>query len=178
MTILDKVNATTRTFVQNFVDKEPANYVEAGLLYQIIVTGRFHVALLTILHNHARDPELMVLIKDALENLSEKAIKDCEDFLETEGAMLPTIRFPERSLENVKDIPSSAHLSDIEIAIALVNMHNASQMALLTGINQCYHLEIGTGLRKQLNTAMDWGYRLQQLMLHRGWLPEIAKIEH
>lgn len=178
MTILDKVNATTRTFVQKLVDKEPANYIEAGILYQIVVSGRFHVALLTILHNHARDPELMALIKDALDNLSEKTIKDCEDLLETEGAMLPTMRFPERPLENVQDIPSAAHLSDTEIAIVLVNMHNASQMALLTGINQCYHLEIGNALRKQLNSAIDWGYRLQQLMLHRGWLPKTAKIEH
>lgn len=66
----------------------------------------------------------------------------------------------------------------MEIAITLANMHNASQMALLTAINQCYHLEIGNNLGQQLNTAMDWGYRLQQLMLHQGWLPKIAKIEH
>ncbi|MDJ0306419.1 DUF3231 family protein [Dehalobacter sp.] len=178
MTILDKVNATSRSIVQKFVDKEPANYIEAGLLYQIVVTGRYHVALLTIFHNHAKDLELMQLIKDALDNLSEKTIKKCEDLLQTEDAMIPTVRFPERLLESAQNIPSAAHLSDMEIAMALVNMHGASQMALLTAINQCYHLEIGIELRKQLNIALDWGYRLLQLMLHRGWLPQIAKVEH
>lgn len=178
MTILDKVNATSRSIVQKFVDKEPANYIEAGLLYQIVVTGRYHVSILTILHNHAKDPELMQIIKDALDNLSEKTIKKCEDLLQTEDAMIPTVRFPERLLKSAQDIPSGAHLSDMEIAMALVNMHGASQMALLTAINQCYHLEIGIELRKQLNIALDWGYRLLQLMLHRGWLPQIAKLEH
>lgn len=178
MTMLDKVNAKSRSLIQELVDKEPANYIEAGLLYQIIVTGRYHVSLLTIYHNHTKDPELMQIIKDAIDNLSEKTIKDCEDFLLAGDAMIPTVRFPERLLESAQDIPSGAHLSDMEIAMALANMHGASQIALLTAINQCYHLDIGTKLRKQLNVALDWGYRLLQLMLHRGWLPQIAKVEH
>lgn len=178
MTILDQVNAKSRSFVQGLVDKEPANYIEAGLLYQIVITGRYHVSLLTVLHNHAQDPELMQLIKDAIDNLSEKTLKGCEDLLQSEDAMIPTMRFPEHKLESAQDIPSSAHLSDMEIAMALANMHGASQMALMTAINQCYHLEIGFTLRKQLNTALDWGYRLLELMLHRGWLPQIAKITH
>lgn len=178
MTILDQVNAKSRSFVQDLVDKEPANYIEAGLLYQIILSGRYHVSLLTILHNHAQDPELMKLIKDAIDNLSERTLKDCEDLLLSENAMIPTVRFPEHKLESTQDIPSAAHLSDMEIAMALVNMHGASQLALMTAINQSYHLEIGSKLRKQLNTALDWGYHLLELMLHRGWLPQIAKITH
>lgn len=178
MTMIDKVNAKSRSIVQELVDKEPANYIEAGLLYQIIITGRYHVSILTILHNHAKDPELMQIIKDALDNLSEKTIKDCEDFLLTEDAMIPSVRFPERLLESAQDIPSGAHFSDMEIAMALVNIHGASQMVLLATINQCYHLDIGSKLRIQLNVALDWGYRLLQLMLHRGWLPQIAKVEH
>jgi hypothetical protein len=55
---------------------------------------------------------------------------------------------------------------------------SASQVTLMTAINQCYQLDIGIELRKQLNIAMDWGYRLQQLMLDRHWLPEVAKIKH
>jgi len=178
LTILDKVNAKGRSLVQNFVNDESANYIEAGLLYQIIITGRFHVSLLSIFYNHAKDPELMELIKDALDNLSERTIKVCEDILDANDAMLPTMRFPERLLGSTQDIPSAAHITDMEIAMGLVNMHGASQMALLMAINQSYHLEIGIKLRKQLNIALDWGYRLQQLMLHREWLPQIAKVQH
>lgn len=176
MTILDKVSAKTNSLAQKFVDKESVNYIEAGLLYGIVATGRYHVAILTVLHNHAQDPELKRLIKDALDNLAEKTTKQCEELLLMGDAKLPAVRFPERSLENGQDIPSAAHFTDMEIAMILVNMHNASQLTLMTTINQCYQPEIGTKLRNQLNIGLDWGYRLQQLMLHRGWLPEIAKV--
>ena len=96
----------------------------------------------------------------------------------TGDAKIPSVRFPEHPLENRLDIPSAARLTDMEIAMILVNMHGASQVALVAGISQGYQLEIASELRNQLNIALDWGYRLQQLMLHRGWLPEMAKVEH
>ena len=178
MTILDQINAKSRSIVQGFVDQEPLNYIEAGLMHQFIITGRYHVSLLSVLHNHAKDPELKQLIKDALNDLSEDTIKYCEDFLKAENAVLPSVRYPEYPLENVQNIPDAAHLSDHVIAMALVNIHGASQIALLAAINQCYHLDIAFQFRKQINISMDWSYRLLQLMLHRGWLPEIAKIQH
>ncbi|MEL7567961.1 MAG: DUF3231 family protein [Dehalobacterium sp.] len=178
MTILDKVSAKSRNMIQNLLDKECVSYIEAGLLHQIVITGRFYVNLLIILHNHAQDTDLKLLIEDALNNLSGKTTKVCEELLQKGNAMLPTVSFPKRSLESGLDIQSNAHLSDMEIAITLVNMHSASQMALLTAINQSYSLEIGNQLRKQLDKSLDWGYRLMQLMLHRNWLPEIAKVKH
>lgn len=144
----------------------------------ITVNARYHITLLTLLSNHAQDTELKELIKDALDNLSKETNKKCEELLQLGEAQLPTIRFLERSLESNLDIPSAAHFTDLEIAMSLVNMHNASQLALLIAINQSYQLEIGMELRSQLNNALDWGYRLLQLMLRRGWLPEIAKIQH
>lgn len=53
MAILDTVSATGRSIVQKFTDKEPVNYIEAGMLYEIVVTGRFHVSFLSVLYNHA-----------------------------------------------------------------------------------------------------------------------------
>lgn len=179
MTILDKVSATSRSFVQNFIDKEPVNYIEAGLLYGIVTVGRYNVAMLTLLHNHAQEPELKPLIKEAIDTLTEKTIKYCEDQLKTGGAKLPTIRFNERALESGLEIPNGARYSDMEIAMVLVNLHGACQTAILTAISQSYHLDISIELRNQLNDALDWGYRLQQLMLHKNWLPKIAKVvEH
>jgi len=171
MTILDQVSATSRSIVQQTVDKESVNYA-------MVTTGRYHVAVLSVFHNHAQEPQLRQLIKEAIDNLSEKTVKKCEALLLTGDAKIPSVRFPEHPLENRLDIPSAARLTDMEIAMILVNMHGASQVALVAGISQGYQLEIASELRNQLNIALDWGYRLQQLMLHRGWLPEMAKVEH
>jgi len=178
MTILDKLEAKGRTLVQGFTDPEALNYVEAGLLTGIAITGRYHVTLLTLFYNHASDPELKQIIKDALANLSDKAAIKAEELLEHGDAQIPSVSFQERSFESGLEIPPAAHLSDREIAMSLVNMHNASQLALLIAINQCYQLKIGSELRKQLNLALDWGYRLLELMLEKGWLPQIPKVKH
>lgn len=178
MTLLDQVSAVSRSIVQEMVDEESVNYIEAALLYGMVTTARYHVAVLSVFHNHAQDPQLRQLIKDAIDNLAEKTIKKCEALLLTGDAKLPSVKFPEHPLKNQLDIPGAAHLTDMEIAMSLVNMHGASQLALVAGINQSYQLKIARELRNQLNIALDWGYRLLQLMLHQGWLPEMTKVEH
>lgn len=178
MTILDKVNAKSRSIIQNFTDEEPANYIEAGLLYQIVVAGRFHVAILNVLYNHAENLELKALIKDAVESLTESTIKYGEEFLISNDTALPDIRFSERKLETVSDIPSSSHFSDREIALLIMEIHGTGQIALLTAINQSFHTVIANHLRKEMNLGFDWAYRLQQLMLTEHWLPEVAKVNH
>jgi len=178
MNILEKATAKSNSIVQNIIDHEPANYIEAGLQYQIVLMGRFQASVITILYNHAEDPELRILLKDARDALVERTVQMSEDFLQSEDVNLPTIQFPERSLEKYQDIPDYLHFSDMEIALLLLEMNSTSQMALLTAINQSYHLEIGNRLRKELNMGFDWAYRLEQLMLQRNWLPKIAKIVH
>ncbi|WP_368294419.1 hypothetical protein [Dehalobacter sp. TBBPA1] len=178
MNILEKATAKSNSIVQNIIDHEPINYIEAGLQYQIVLMGRFQASIITTLYNHAEDPELRVLLKDARDALVERTVKMSEDFLRSEDVKLPTIQFPERSLEEYQDIPDHLHFSDMEIALLLLEMSASSQMALLTAINQSYHLEIGNRLRKELNIGFDWAYQLEQLMLQRNWLPKIAKIVH
>lgn len=178
MSVIEQVSVAGRAVVQSLVDKEPVNYIEAGSLYGIITIGRYHVALLTVLHNHAQDPQLKVLIKEAMDTLSEVTLKKCEHHLKSGGAKMPSIEFPERSLQDRVDIPGAARLSDREIALTLAGLDASSQLSLLTALHQCYQLEIALTLRTQLSTALDWSYRLLQLMLHRGWLPEIAKVTH
>ena len=77
-----------------------------------------------------------------------------------------------------KDIPTDACLSDMEIAAALGTMAKASQMALLAALHQSYQLDVGMMLRKRLDEDLDWNTRLLNLMLNRGWLPHITKVEH
>lgn len=176
MTILDKVNAKSRSIIQNYTDNEPANYIEAGMIYQIVLTGRFQVAMLNVLYNHAENQELKALIKDAITSLVERTIKYSEDFLIENDTALPNTRFSDRPLENVQEIPSASHFSDMEISLILLEMNGTSQTALLTAISQCYHMEIGAKFRKEINMGFDWAYRLQHLMLTQHWLPEVAKI--
>lgn len=178
MNILEKVSAQARSMVQPLIDKEAVNYVESGVLYGIVMQGRYHVSFLSILHNHARDSKLRHLIKEALDELSEVTIVKCEDLLRAGDAQVPAFDLPVHSLDDKLDIPSNARLSDAEIAMALVTMDAAAQAALLSSIHQCYQLEISLTLRNQLNKGLDWSYTLLQLMLDRGWLPKIAKVEH
>lgn len=178
MSVIEQVSVAGRSMVQSLIDKEPVNYIEAGSLYGITTIGRYHVSLLAVLHNHAQDPKLKELIRESMDNLSEITVKKCENLLNAGGAKVPTIKFPDRPLKDNLDIPDAGHLSDREIAVTLANLDAAGQMSLLTALHQCYQLEIALVLRSQLTNAMDWSYRLLQLMLHRGWLPEIAKVEH
>lgn len=178
MTIVDKVSAKGRSIIQKYVDQEPANYIEAGLVHQIILTGRFHVATMSLLYNHAQDAELRKLIKDVIDNITEKTIEASEDFFNDANAQIPTIKFTERHLEDIQNIPESIRYTDQEIVIMLADMHTSANLALLMAINQSYNLDLSLELRKQLNLGLEWGYRLLELSLHRGWLPEIAKVNH
>lgn len=178
MTIVDQLSAGARNIVQSVIDREPINYMEAGAMYGIVIQGRYHVSLMSILYNHAQDPELKRLIKEARDNLAESTAKRCENFLRTGAAQVPTTHFPDHPLENRTNIPEAAHLTDKEIAMTLAIHDSAGQMALLAAIHQCYQLEVARTLRDELNKGLDWSYRLLQLMLHRGWLPEIAKVTH
>ena len=51
-------------------------------------------------------------------------------------------------------------------------------MALLAALHQSYQLNVGMMLRKRLDEGLDWNLRLLTLMLNRGWLPHLAKVEH
>ena len=177
MTILDQIHARSRAIVQSIIDKEPVNYFEAGALYSIVAYGRHNASVLSVLYNHAQDYELKALIKEAIDGLAV-TIKQCEEFLAVGGAQIPTTRFSHHPLEDRLDIPSAARLTDMEISQSLHTMSATSQTALLISIHQCYQLEISVALRSMLNDSLDWNYRLLQLTLHQGWLPEIAKVEH
>ncbi|MDR3565944.1 MAG: DUF3231 family protein [Negativicutes bacterium] len=178
MTMIDQIKAGTRNIVQSLVDNEPINAIEAGALYSIVIQGRYHVSLLSILHNHAQDPALKQLIAEAQDDLAESTVRRCENLLQAGEAKVPDTQFPTHPLEDRLNIPTAAHLSDAEIAMTLVVNDAAGQTALLLAIHQCYQLEVAMALRDELNKGLDWSYRLLQLMLHRGWLPEIAKVTH
>ena len=105
-------------------------------------------------------------------------MKKGESLLEAGGATLPIVSYPEAPLEESMQIPDGARIADPVIAVSLVNIDGASQMALLASLHQCYQPEISLALRTQLNRALDWSFRLQQLMLQRGWVPEVAKVAH
>jgi hypothetical protein len=178
MTVMDQVRAGTRAAIQPLLDKEAVNYVEAGGLHAMVAGARLNVSLLSVFYNHARDPELRKLIKDAIGHLSEATIKKAEDLLRAGGARVPAVAFREYPLTESLEIPSAARLDDEVIALSLVTIDGASQMVLLTAMHQCYQPEIIRALGSQLRSSVEWAFRLQQLMLKRGWLPEIAKVKH
>jgi len=178
MTIMDKVEAAARTSVQAILDKEPISYLEASSLYSIIASGRHNLCVLEVLYNHAQDPELKNLIKDAIDNIVVPAIDHCEVLLEQSGAQTPHFRFSEHQLHQDLDIPSDARLTDYEISANIAIMARASQVSLLAALHESYQLEVGGMYRKFLDAGLDWNYRLSQLMIHRGWLPHLAKITH
>ncbi|MBP2650158.1 MAG: hypothetical protein H6Q74_983 [Firmicutes bacterium] len=178
MTMIDKVNGVVHTAIQSIVDKEPINYIEAGSLYGIVTQGRHNVAVLSVLHNQAKDHELKTLIAAAIDSHSEKTVKVCEDFLEKGHSELPKTRFSIHPLKDNLDIPFEGRLSDEEIAMLLINMAKASQLATFSAILNTYQPEIALSLRRIIDDGLDWNYKLVQLMIHRGWLPTVAKIEH
>lgn len=176
MTVLDQVRSGGRAIIESLLDKEPVNYIEAGALYGMVATGRYHVAVLSAFYNHAQDPALRELIKEAIDQLSEATVKKGENLLEAGGAKAPTIDYPDHSLEGRLDIPAEARLEDMVIATALADIDVASQVALVTAIHQCYAPEISLVLRSHLIKALDWSQKLLQLMLNRGWLPQVPKV--
>lgn len=178
MTIADKVSAAGRAALQSLTDREPVNYIEAGGLYGIIAQGRHNIALLSVLYNQARDSELRELIKQSIDGLTKETVERCEDLLQKGGAELPAAHFSAPQLKPRQDSPPSVQLSDGEIALAVANLAKASQTALLAMLHQTYQPEIALVLRTELDNGLDWGYRMMQLMLHRGWLLHIAKVHH
>ncbi len=179
MSILDKVNVETRNIVNMFFDKEPINYIEAAGLYSIIAQGRYNIAALEVMYNHAQDSSLKELINEAIEQHTQSLIEQSEDILGKNGGKLPTLSFTSRTLHNTAlHIPADAHLTDGEIAITLGTMAKAAQMTLLAALHQSYQLEVALMYREVLDAGLDWDYRLLQLMLNRGWLPHLAKFQH
>ncbi len=179
MSILERVNSETRNIFSMFFDKEPLNYLEAAGLYGVIAQGRYNAAVLEVLYNHAEDSALKDLIKEAIGHHNKSVIEQSEDLLQKSGGALPNLCFAKRSLHRNKlDIPEDARLTDREIAIAIGSIAKASQMALLTALHQSYQLDVALMYRELLDDGLDWDYRLLQLMLKRGWLPHLAKLEH
>lgn len=179
MTILEKVSSETRNILNMFFDKEPLNYLEAAGLYGVIAQGRCNIACLEVFYNHASDPELKSLIREAMDDQTKSLIEHSERILSDNGDPLPTLSFTKRNLhKEALDIPKDAHLTDKEIAIGIGTMAKASQMALLSTLHQSYQLEVALMYRQMLDAGLDWDYRLLQLMLNRGWLPQLAKLEH
>jgi len=179
MTLLDKISAETRNVINTLFDKEPLNYLEATSMYAIIAQGRHNAALLEILYNHAHDPDLKRLIKEAIDAQISLLISQAEDFLEESRGGIPNLRFPKRQLHaEPLAIPESARFTDMEIAITIGAMAKASQLAILTAMHNSYQLNVLAMYRKLLDAGLDWDYRLLELMLNRGWLPEIGKITH
>jgi len=179
MTILEKVSSETRGIFNMFFDKEPLNYLEAASLYGVIAQGRYNIAALEILYNHAEDKELKSLIKEALERHNKTLIEHSEEMLQNSGGSIPALTFNRRTLHKTPlNIPPDAHLTDAEVAIAVGTMGKAAQMALLAALHQSYQVEVALMYREMLDAGLDWDYRLLQLMLNRGWLPRLAKIQH
>lgn len=179
MTILEKVSSETRNILNMFFDKEPLNYLEAAGLYGVIAQGRCNIACLEVFYNHAQDSELKGLIHEAMDTQTKTLINHSEKLLSDSGGPLPIVSFTKRTLHKESlAIPADAHMTDGEIAIAIGTMGKAAQMALLATLHQSYQLEVALMYRKILDAGLDWDYRLLQLMLNRGWLPRLAKIEH
>ncbi|MDF2636031.1 MAG: hypothetical protein K0R78_2905 [Pelosinus sp.] len=179
MTILETVSTETRNIFNMFFDKEPLNYLEAAGLYGMIAQGRYNVAALEVLYNHAHDPELKLLVKEAIERQTKVIVEHSEEMLQESGGRIPTLAFTQRTLHKTAlNIPTDAHFTDEEVAIAVGTMGKAAQMALLAALHQSYQLEVAMMYRKMLDAGLEWDYRLLQLMLRRGWLPRLAKLEH
>lgn len=179
MTLLEKVSSETRNIFAMFFDKEPLNYLEAAGLYGVIAQGRCNIACLEVFYNHAQDRELKVLIKEAMDDHTKNVVEHSEKLLSDSGGPLPTLSFTKRTLHHDSlELPPDAHLTDREIAITIGTMAKGSQMALLATLHQSYQLEVALMYRELLDAGLDWDYRLLQLMLNRGWLPKLAKIEH
>jgi hypothetical protein len=179
MSIVDKVNSETRMVFNRFFDKEPLNYLEAAGLYGVIAQGRYNIAALEVMYNHAQDSTLKELIKEAIDRHTKAIITQSEEFLQDSGGHLPSLSFKQRTLHKSDlNIPEDARMGDGEIAIAVGNMAKASQMALLSALHQSYQLEVAIMYREMLDAGLDWDYRLLQLMLKRNWLPHLHKIEH
>ncbi|SDF69004.1 DUF3231 family protein [Sporomusa acidovorans] len=176
MTILDQLKAYARTIVQSIVDKEPLNYMEAAGLFGLLLQARHNIPILSSFYNQAQDNELKKIIKQAIYEQTIPAIEELERLMCAGNAELPEVHFSSPILHNKVDYPQKVCLTDMEIAIAIGTMARTSQLATFLSLQQCYQLEIAMALNQILNNGLQWDFRLLQLMLHRGWLPNIPKV--
>lgn len=179
MTLMDKMNAETHMVFDAVFDKEPINFMECAALYSTVATGRYNLALLETMYNHATDPELRELVEQAINEQSRHTVNDAETLMKRGGAQEPVQHLKRRKLHHAPlSIPDDAHLTDREIALTLSMFAKFTQMAVLGAIQQCYQLELAKMYRDRLDSGLDYNYRLLQLMLNKGWLPYLEKVEH
>lgn len=176
LTIVDRVKAYTRSVVQSIVDKEPLNYLEAAGLFGVILQARHNIFMLSSLYNQALDPELRELTKQAIYEQAVPMIEKCEELMRAGNAEPPDAHFKSPVLYAKAVYPENVKLEDGEIAIAVANITRTTQLTLFTTLQQCYQLEVAAGINELLSSDLQWSYRLLQLMLHRGWLPEVPKV--
>ncbi|KYZ76532.1 hypothetical protein AXX12_08870 [Anaerosporomusa subterranea] len=179
MTMMDKVNAKAHSVTSAMFDREAPSYLEATAAYSIIAQGRMNSSVLSIMYNHARDPELRLLVREALEEQNKATIEVCEKILQDNGGELPHFYFQERKLQATPlDIPPDARMTDEEIVLGLATMAKAAQMAILSALHQSYQPNIAMGYHKRLDEGLDFDFRILQLALNRGWLPHLDKVKH
>lgn len=176
MTIMDKLNAYSRSIVQAVVDKEAVNYYEASALYGAVIQGKVDISLLSVFYKFAQDSGLKKMIGEAIDQIMVPAIKHCESLLRDGEAEIPTVNFPAHPLYTNEAIPEDLRLTDMEVALAVGNLVKAYQYTLFLALEQSYQLEIARALAGLLSAGVDWEYRFLQLMIHNKWLPVIPKV--
>jgi hypothetical protein len=131
------------------------------------------------MYNHARDPELRKLVRQALEEQNKITIEVCEKVLHDNGGELPHFHFQERELQDTPlDIPPDARMTDEEIVLGLATIAKGAQMTVLGALHHCYQPNIAMAYRKRLDEGLDFDFRILQLALNRGWLPHLDKVKH
>lgn len=179
MTMMDKVNAGVNSLTNAVFDREAPSYLEATAAYSIVAQGRLINSLLSVMYNHARDPELRKLVYQSLEEHNKVTVEMCERLLKETGGELPRFDFQQRHLRDTPlDIPPDARLTDEEIILALATVAKGAQMALLGALHQSYQPNIAMAYRQRLDEGLDFDYRILQLALNRGWLPHLDKVKH
>jgi hypothetical protein len=178
LTIIDQIKAVTRMVVQAVIDKEPLGYSEAAALFGLVLQARHNISLLSCFYNQAEDTQLREVIKAAIYEETLPTIEACEKLIRDGEAALPEAHFPPHPLYEQVDYPKGVRLTDGEIAIAVGNMARGFQLTLFLSLQQCYQLEVAGAINKLLNSGLQWDYRLLELMIHRGWLPTMAKVVH
>lgn len=179
MTTMEKLGAQVNTLVNQVMDKEPVNYLEAAALFNIVGNGRQNIASLEVFYNHAQDPDLKAMIKRAIDHETAWLVDKAETFLQDSGNRLSPPHLAHRKLHDKRvEIPDDLRFSDMEIAGVLATIAKASQLAVLSAMHQTYQPEIQAAYRHSLDAGLDYDYELMQLLLRKGWLPHLQKIHH
>lgn len=179
MTTMDKINAGVHSVSNALFDREAPSYLEATAAYSIIAQGRLIKAALSTMYNHARDPELKELVRQAIEEQNKRTMEVCEKVLQVNGGELPHFDFQERKLHDTPlDIPPDARMTDQEIALGLGTIAKGAQMTVLAALHNSYQPNIALGYRNLLDEGLDYDFRVLKLTLERGWLPHLDKVKH